>query len=267
MRGKKRSNLIGRKFGRWTVIDYADDRPKSTGGVRVYWKCRCECGNVAEVPASCLLNGSSKSCGCLQKERAAETQKKFTRFDLSGEYGKGYAINTGAEFIFDKDDYDLIKEMCCGETEDGYIYVIKKRPERAIKKWRLHDFLLNPPDGMMVDHINCNPKDNRRENLRIVTPAQNSMNKSVTKAKSGVTGVHRSKYGSWNVRLNTRKVDINIGNFKTFEEACYARYVAQDYFYGEYSNKMNRIEITLSEERAKEITKKVLEKIKKKTGE
>ena len=176
-------------------------------------------------------------------------------------------MNTGAEFIFSKDDYDLIKDMCCGETEDGYIYVIKKRPGRTIKRWRLHDFLLNPPDGMMVDHINCNPKDNRRENLRIVTPTQNSINRSIIKAKSGVTGVHKTKNGSWQVRLRTRKVDISIGNFKIFEEACFARYIAQDYFYGEYSNKMNRIEISIPEERAKEIAEKVLEKIKKKIGE
>ena len=196
-----------------------------------------------------------------------DNTSEIKTFDLSGKYGKGYTVNTGAEFIFSKDDYDLIKDMCCGETEDGYIYVIKKRPGYTIKRWRLHDFLLNPPDGMMVDHINCNPKDNRRENLRIVTPAQNSINKSIIKAKSGVTGVHKTKNGSWQVRLRTRKVDISIGNFKIFEEACFARYVAQDYFYGEYSNKMNRIEISIPEERAKEIAEKVLEKIKKKIGE
>lgn len=36
------------------------------------WECRCSCGNLCTVISSCLSNGHTKSCGCLQKRRATE---------------------------------------------------------------------------------------------------------------------------------------------------------------------------------------------------
>ena len=59
-------NLIGLKFGRWTLIEFA-------GYAKNYvakWKCRCDCGNEAVVQLSNLKSGNSKSCGCLSKEMA-----------------------------------------------------------------------------------------------------------------------------------------------------------------------------------------------------
>lgn len=52
---------IGDKFGLYTVIK------KGKLGKRhvQFWICQCECGNISEVRTSALLNGSSKSCGCL----------------------------------------------------------------------------------------------------------------------------------------------------------------------------------------------------------
>lgn len=52
-------DLQGKRFGKWTVI-------KEDGriGSNVAWLCRCDCGNVARVRATALVNGYSKSCGC-----------------------------------------------------------------------------------------------------------------------------------------------------------------------------------------------------------
>lgn len=68
-----KENLIGKKFGRWTVIDEAPNRVSSSGKTRsIMWKCRCECGTVKDVGARALKTGMSTSCGCLQKERVSE---------------------------------------------------------------------------------------------------------------------------------------------------------------------------------------------------
>jgi hypothetical protein len=64
--GKKMPNFIdltGQTFGRLTVISIANSQKR-----RVFWKCRCVCGNVCEKAASSLRKGHVKSCGCLHRE-------------------------------------------------------------------------------------------------------------------------------------------------------------------------------------------------------
>lgn len=51
--------LEGQSFGRLTAIEYS-------GSQR--WTCVCECGNATEVHRSSLVNGRTRSCGCLQSE-------------------------------------------------------------------------------------------------------------------------------------------------------------------------------------------------------
>ena len=62
----------GDKFHRWTVIDETQERiPR--GDYKIL--CRCECGTERKVLTWALNTGSSKSCGCLQKEKAASLKK------------------------------------------------------------------------------------------------------------------------------------------------------------------------------------------------
>ena len=52
-------NILGQKFGKWTVIGEAPSRGKKS-----YWLCQCECGTIREVYSSDLRGGRTKSCGC-----------------------------------------------------------------------------------------------------------------------------------------------------------------------------------------------------------
>ena len=54
------NNLIGQRFGKLTVIKQLPSKNS-----RTYWECRCDCGNIKEVCARELVNGDTKSCGCL----------------------------------------------------------------------------------------------------------------------------------------------------------------------------------------------------------
>lgn len=58
------NDLVGKKFGRLTVVEQA---PYRTYG-RVRWKCVCDCGNHIEVDGCHLTSGHTKSCGCLRSE-------------------------------------------------------------------------------------------------------------------------------------------------------------------------------------------------------
>ena len=72
----KRLNIEkGQKFGKWTIIEEISPKIISNKPRRMF-KCVCECGNIKEVQLTCLLNKHSTSCGCMQKERAAQSQLK-----------------------------------------------------------------------------------------------------------------------------------------------------------------------------------------------
>lgn len=57
-------DLTGMKFGRLTVIERAENR-----NTKVYWVCKCDCGNEVIVTGANLLRGHTQSCGCLVKEK------------------------------------------------------------------------------------------------------------------------------------------------------------------------------------------------------
>lgn len=68
----KFQDLSGMRFERLTVVkrDYEKEEQRILEGKkkRVYWICKCVCGNHVSVSTDNLKNGHTKSCGCLQKE-------------------------------------------------------------------------------------------------------------------------------------------------------------------------------------------------------
>lgn len=68
MREQNYEELIGKIYGRWTVLGgvrkQCENRPKSSKQIL----CKCECGTKRWVVVSALRNGHSSSCGCKSKE-------------------------------------------------------------------------------------------------------------------------------------------------------------------------------------------------------
>lgn len=63
--GNRYKELEGVRFGRLTAL-YPLKRRDQRGCV--YWRCRCDCGEEAEVSENNLVQGISRSCGCLKRE-------------------------------------------------------------------------------------------------------------------------------------------------------------------------------------------------------
>src|SRR5688572_3903571 len=63
-------DLSGKRFGRWLVLTRALDR-----GRQIMWHCRCDCGTEKEVLRVGLVGGSSKSCGCWNREVLCSDKK------------------------------------------------------------------------------------------------------------------------------------------------------------------------------------------------
>jgi hypothetical protein len=88
-----------------------------------------------------------------------------------------------------------------------------------------------------IDHINGNRDDNRYENLREATDAQNAQNRTVQiNNKSGVKGVcwypRRSMWNAYITAFGARKT---IGYFKSIEEAASARKSYERMLHKEYA--------------------------------
>ena len=90
--GHKKDNLLGKKFGLWTVIDKAETRHYKNGGSATCWLCKCECGNVKSVPSRDLKSGASQSCGCASSTSWLEyyTKKYLKEHNLMFESQKSY---------------------------------------------------------------------------------------------------------------------------------------------------------------------------------
>lgn len=231
---RKTEDLTGKKYGRLEVVKRVDDYVSDNGKKFHKWLCKCECGKETIVKGQHLRSGHTRSCGCMQKERAKQVMsdvfKKYNRYDLSNGYGKGYTSN-GEEFLFDIDDYDKIKPYCWWINEYGYVIANVKK-----KKISLHRFVMNAPTDKQVDHINCIRNDNRKHNLRICTCIENSRNKGLmANNTSGVTGV------CWDKRINKwiAQIGLNykvkcVGRFDTKEEAIKARQIAERKYFGEF---------------------------------
>ncbi|MBB4699323.1 HNH endonuclease [Sphaerisporangium siamense] len=74
-------------------------------------------------------------------------------------------------------------------------------------------------DGRIVDHINGDPYDCRRSNLRFVTAAENSANRRTT-AASGFRGVCK-RHGRWAAQGKVRGRAVHLGTYDTVQEAAW----------------------------------------------
>ena len=98
-----KNNLTNKKFGRLTVIEWVGNGK---------WKCECECGNIVNVETSNLNNGNTKSCGCLQKEKASE----YNHISLIGQrFGKLVVIKRVENNSFNHVCYECQCD-CGGKT-------------------------------------------------------------------------------------------------------------------------------------------------------
>lgn len=105
--------------------------------------------------------------------------------------------------------------------QDNLEYVIVKLHNDP-KPYYLHHLIVGDlPDGFEVDHINGNPCDNTRCNLRIVTRQQNMYNR-YTVSESGYAGV-RLNAGKYDVKVHVRGKLCYVGRYAIDAEAAMVR--------------------------------------------
>ena len=132
--------------------------------------------------------------------------------------------------IVDEKEYDNLYLIPI-HVSDGYPRIRKNGKQMLLSR-----YLIGESD-LCVDHINRNPLDNRRINLRFVSKLQNSRNRTKKlNTSSQYIGVYLSKSNKWISRISINNKNINLGSFKCEVEAAEARDIATKKYFGEYGN-------------------------------
>lgn len=105
------------------------------------------------------------------------------------------------------------------------------------KIFRMHRLIMNPPEKLLVDHIDGDGLNNQRCNLRIATHTQNSANcHKRRKNKSGYLGVTWiADEGVWYAQISFMGHKHHLGGFKNIIDAAKARDAAALEYYGEFA--------------------------------
>jgi len=138
--------MIGKRFGRLTVISFAYSRDA------YYWNCRCDCGGTNIVRTALLNNGSVGSCGCGSLEAARNNSRTASIKKRSKYWPHTKTFKT------------LHRNMVrrCSNPCDSHYYTYGGRGISVCAEWlnrkTFCDWLLqnNWRPGLSVERINVN---------------------------------------------------------------------------------------------------------------
>ncbi|MBQ6867210.1 MAG: hypothetical protein IJO16_00865 [Clostridia bacterium] len=209
------ADLTGKRFGKLVCIEQTDERKSG----RVVWRCQCDCGNEAFVSAGQLINGYTKSCGCL----AHPPVKDY----IGNRFGKLTVI----EYAGKTKGVHRWKCRCdCGKT------------------------IIAAQNSLQSGHTRscgCLNEITRKNNLKLVEGTsvkilEKTADRLISTNKSGHNGVYQNKRGKWVAQITFKNKTYYLGTFIHIEDAVRARKRGEelyddflDWYYNEYKKSEN----------------------------
>ena len=229
---------IGDRFCKWTVIGIAPDRIDKSGKHHKRVVAKCDCGTTIEKDVYKLKHGAKMCKQCylqIANQNSIPFEHKTNSYEFRDGLGVGFASNTNSEYYFDVDDFDKVKDIYWHENPFGYIYGYDTETKQRVA---LHRLVMGVTEDTqdVIDHINRNPKDCRKSNLRLCSQGENAMNRSLYKNNtSGCTGVaFDEKSNKWVAYINKEMRRHHIGMFDNKEDAIRARKKIEKELFGQF---------------------------------
>lgn len=144
---------------------------------------------------------------------------------------KTIILSCGAITLVADEDFEEVSKFKWFLHVLGYVYRPKRKNNISVGGIYLHRVIMQEPRGI-VDHINRDKLDNRRENLRIASRSQNALNAGLPlNNTSGFRGVDFDRArAKWSARIKVSKRQHCLGRFSDKRDAIRARALAELWF-------------------------------------
>lgn len=154
---------------------------------------------------------------------------------------KRIPLSQGKFALVSDEDYERVSQYNWTYDRNGYacrmVQVHRTEGKRTRRKVLMHRFILGAPKGVEVDHANHNGLDNRRENIRVASHAQNRHNArprvNSSSRYKGVSFHRRDK--KWRSEITVDGVRRSLGTFPNEHDAAAAYNVAAHEAWGEFA--------------------------------
>lgn len=191
-------------------------------------------------------------------------QENIARFNVYNQ--KNVYIGS---FIIDADDIEKVKYHKWRFSHNQPMTGLPSRGTDRTVAQILLDFDVKN-SNLVVDHINGNPYDNRKSNIRVVRQADNTKNTALCiRNTSGYKGVTFDRNRNcWCSEIRNECKRVHFKRQKDKRKAVYQRYVAEKLLFGKFAReselyRMKCYSQNLSQQTKRELTQHVIDKLKK----